>query len=147
MDLAVCNKRVSFIHSLFISISVKIQDFIGYCSDEVLPGLFWKLGRPKNPLDFWAQNTQMPKPCCYMATILSTSPCQRCSKVKAETALVTLYCPESYLPWLANSPLPLPALMGPMVQLALADTPSPQSATLCLHPAAVATTHLPSRWG
>jgi len=29
----------------------------------------------------------------------------------------------------------------------LADTPSPQSATLGLHPVAVATTHLPSRWG
>ena len=34
---------------------------------------------------------------------------------------------------------------GPTLQLA--DTPSPQSATLGLHPVAVATTHFPSRWG
>jgi len=33
--------------------------------------------------------------------------------------------------------------IGPTVQLA--DTPSPQSATLGLHPVAVATTHFPSR--
>ena len=42
---------------------------------------------------------------------------------------------------------PLPALtgIGPTVQLA--DTPAPQSATLGVHPVAVATTHFPSRWG
>ena len=33
--------------------------------------------------------------------------------------------------------------IGPTVQLA--DTPSPQSATLGVHPVAVATTHFPSR--
>jgi len=36
-------------------------------------------------------------------------------------------------------------IFGPTVQVA--DTPSPQSATLGLHPVAVATTHFPSHWG
>ena len=35
--------------------------------------------------------------------------------------------------------------IGPTVQLA--DTPSPKSATLGLHPIAITTTHVPSRWG
>jgi len=40
---------------------------------------------------------------------------------------------------------PLPALTDIGLTVQLADTPSPQSVTLGLHPVAVATTHLPFR--
>jgi len=40
---------------------------------------------------------------------------------------------------------PLPAQTDNWTHVQLADTPPPQSATLGLHPVAVATTHFPSR--
>ena len=52
---------------------------------------------------------------------------------------------EEMVPQRIMWPSTAPAIrtIGPMVQPA--DTPSPQSATLCLHHVDVATTHFPSR--